>query len=302
MYLAFTKLEAYYEKRIANVLLIASLFLTACGAEHPSSPASTPNSANSDTTASAPDTQKPDADLPGATEELSEFDSIVIDVMAADICVTTGKEWSVSYSLSDKEPIDRLGVRSGTLYVETSFDPTEHFAHDDWFVTVTIPEGTALKKVELETLSGNVDAQNFTCDSASLDTASGDIFIENISARKMELKTISDDLVAANISATNLETSTISGDLSITGELGEAELNSASGDIDVTGSILTEGEIETISSDVALTLNHPISLEAGSTGTITLNGQKFENTVQTNDGVPVKVSSISGRIDITTND
>lgn len=290
------------KKQIVSVLLIASLCLTACGAKHPSSLAATSGPAKPDTSTSASDAQKPNEDLPGTTEELSEFDSIVIDVMAADICVTTGKGWSVSYSLSDKEPIDRLGVRSGTLYVETSFDPTEHFEHDDWFVTVTIPEGTTLKKVELETLSGNVDAQNFICDSASLDTTSGDIFIENVGARKMELKTISDDLVAANISATNLEASTISGDLSVAGDLGEAELNSASGDIDVTGSIATEGEIETISSDVTLTLNHPISLEAGSTGTITLNGQKFENAVQTNDGVPVKVSSISGRIDITTND
>lgn len=287
--------------RIASVLLIASLFLTACGAERPSSPASTPDAGNPEASATAPDTQKPTENLPGTTEELSEFDSIVIDVMAADICVTTGDEWSVSYSLSDKEPIDRLGVRSGTLYVETSFDPTEHFEHKDWFVTVTIPEGTALKKVELETLSGNVDAQDFTCDSASLDTASGDIFIENVTAQKMELKTISDDLVAANISASNLEASTISGDLSVAGDFGEVELNSASGDIDVTGSIATEGEMETISSDVNLTLNHPISLEAGSTGTITVNGQKFENAVQTNDGVPVKVSSISGRIDVTTN-
>lgn len=291
------------KKQIISVLLIASLFLTACGAEQPSSPAPTPEEAAPQTATAVPDTQEMDSGLLGATEELAEFDSIVIDVMAADIYVTTGDTWSVSYSLSDKEPIDRLGVQSGTLYVETTFDPTERFSHRDWFVTVTIPEGTNLKKVELATLSGNVDAQDFACDSAFLNTASGDILIENVTAQKMELKTISDDLVAANIAAADFEASTISGDLSVAGDFDEADIKSTSGDIEVIGSITTEGSIETISSDVELTVNGPIALEASSTDTITVNGQKFKKTVQTNgDGASVKISSISGRIDVTTND
>ena len=286
------------KKHILSAFLITSLLLTACGTD-----SSVPSVPSSDTSPDSTVSSSPaDPASSGNTQTLEAFDSIEIDVLAADIRVITGDEWAVSYHFSDKEPIKCLEVRAGKLNIETSFDPTEYFDRsNDWFVTVTIPEGTELKDIELETISGNVEADGFTCRSIKLETASGTVNAENITARNMELKSISSKVNANAISVSDLEASTISDDLTLSGDFGELDVNSASGKIDITGSISAEGEIETVSSDITLTVNQPISLQAGSAESITINGEKVGNSIRTNDGVPVKVGSISGKIDIQIN-
>ena len=52
-------------------------------------------------------------------QTLSEFHSIEIDVLAADVQIIAGKEWSISYHLSNQEPLERFGVEDGMLYVDT---------------------------------------------------------------------------------------------------------------------------------------------------------------------------------------
>lgn len=263
---------------LASILCAALLLLTACGNSSSASPVG----------------GKDDPSLPGETQTLEPFDSMEIDVLAADIRVIPGEEWSISYNLSEKEPLKHFGVEQGTLYVETSFDPSEHFEHANWFVIVTIPAGTSLDEIELETISGSVEFQGFSCDSISLSSTSGKVTAQDVTARDLDLKSTSAKITADNVSADHLEAETVSSDLCVNGSFGKLELSSVSGDMDVCGSISILGALENVSGDISLSLNHAAALQAGSRGTILLNGAQADTPIQLDGDIPVKVKSVSG--------
>lgn len=272
---------------LASILCAALLVLTACGDSSP--------------TASYGQGEKVDPSLPGDSQTLEAFHSIEVDVLAADIQILPGEDWSLSYNLSEKEPLKHFGVEQGTLYVETSFDPSEHFEHKNWFVTITVPTGTSLDEVELDTLSGNVDVQGFSCDSISLSSTSGNVTAQDITAREVELDSTSGKITASNVSANSLEAESISDDLRVEGTFGKLELSTTSGDIEATGSISIMGTLESVSGDIAMSLNHAAALQASSTGTILLNGAQVSAPVTMDGGAPVKVKSISGDLILQTN-
>ena len=267
----------------------ASMLLTACGAfAEPSANAKMPAETES-------------VLLQGETQVLSEFHSIEIDVTAADIQVVPGKQWAISYHLSEKEPIKRFGVQNGTLYVKTMFNAKEHFERNqDWFVTVTVPETAVLSEVDLETISGNVQVQGMNCDEVSLSSTSGDVSAEGITGREVGLETVSGSITAKAISSASLEAETVSGSMSVNGAFAELETETISGSTEVSGSISMEGALQSTSGNITLSLDRPASISAGSVGGVTLNGEKAKNPLQLYEGAPIKIQSVSGKIDIQT--
>lgn len=276
---------------IASMCLAASMLLTACGAfAEPSLNAEAKMPAGTESTL-----------LQGETQVLSEFHSIEIDVMAADIRVIPGEQWAVSYHLSEKEPVKRFGVQNGTLYVETTFNPKERFdRNQDWFVTVTVPETAVLSEVDLETISGNVQVQGMNCDELSMSSTSGDVSAEGITAREVGMESVSGSITGKTISSASLEAETVSGSVSVDGAFAELETETISGSTDVSGSITMEGTLQSTSGNITLSLNHSASISAGSVGGVTLNGEKAKNPLQLQEGAPIKIQSVSGKISIQT--
>lgn len=283
-----------------SAALALSLIITSCSRVDP--PPSTPD-VDKEPQAAAPQVEDSIEQLPGEKKALAEFDSIEIDVLAADIRVVAGDEWSVSYHLSDKEPLKRIGVEGDTLYVETAFDPTEYYDRQvDWFVLVTVPTETALSDLELETLSGNVEIQGVSCDTAQLSSVSGKIKMKDIDAKQLDLKTTSDKIDVEEVCAENLEAETISGDLDISGTLGELNTKTVTGRTRISGSISAECMIESTSGNISLSVDHPADVMASSMETITLNDTHWKGKVRSGEGVSVTIESISGKIDVETAD
>lgn len=273
---------------LVSVFLAASLMLTACNSsDQPSStPPAASGSPHTETDISAPQTEP---------QKLERFDSVKIDVLAADIYVVPGDGWSISYQLSEKEPLDHFGVEGSTLYFETSFDSKEYFdRNEDWFVTVTVPANSPLSKLELETLSGNVEIRGFSCDTAELSSISGKVDAQDISAQTMELESTSGDITTVNLSAGDLEAETVSSDLCIAGIFNELDLHTVSGDTEAAGSISGKASLESTSGNISLSVSHAISLQANSFGTITLNGSQSKGPVSVGSGTPVNLESFSG--------
>ncbi len=242
-----------------------------------------------------------DKQLQGETQTLEEFRSIEIEVLAADIRVVQGEQWAVSYQLSEKEPLKCLKVENGTLYLETTFDAREYFdRNDEWFVTVTVPEGAALDEVELDTLSGNAGIQGFQCDSASLSSTSGTVEAKQIDARELSLESVSGSVTASAVSADEMEAETVSGEIRLEGAFGEVETDSISGAVEVEGSVSRKGSMESTSGAMTLLLSHEAAVQASSMGEITLNGSKESSPLKTSTGVPVVLKSISGKISVQT--
>lgn len=272
-----------------GTLLTLSLWMTACGA--PAQPPAAPDPAGETLRGT----------LPGETQTLDAFTSVEIDVLAADLRVVPGQQWAVSYNLSEKEPIKRLGVEGGTLYVETSFDPKQYFDRSqDWFVTVTVPEGTALSQVELDTLSGHVSVQGVSCDDLSLSSTSGDVGVQDVTAGEADLESTSGNVTAARLTADSLDAETVSGGVQVDGTFKTLETDTISGETQVSGAISTEGTLKSTSGSIGLTLSHAAAVRADSMGTITLNGEESRSPVRLQTGVPVTLQSVSGKLTIQT--
>ncbi len=274
------------KKIMASLFCVLLLLLTACHSA-PSFP-------------TAPDSGKDDSPLSAEAQTLEPFSSVEIDVLAADISVIPGEEWSISYNLSEKEPLKRFGVEQGTLYVETTFDPSEHFEHKDWFITVTVPADASFYEIDLDTISGSVELRGIACDSASLSSTSGKVEAQDIRARELEMDATSEKITAANVSCDSFEAETVSSDVQAEGIFGEMEVSTVSGNAAVTGSISLKGELESVSGNISLELNHSASMQASSRGTILLNGTKMDAPITSGSGIPITIRSVSGDLTIKT--
>ena len=119
----------------------------------------------------------------------------------------------------------------------------------DIALDIKIPAG--MPRVELKTLSGDLDVRDVTPEQLSIHTTSGDIEIRHVTADGMRVNATSGDIIGSQISCTDLNVNVTSGDL----ELEDAEatmlyLNTTSGDISgnyMRGNIV---EIGTASGDV----------------------------------------------------
>lgn len=239
--------------------------------------------------------------LQAETQTLAEFSSVKIDVLAADISIVPGEQWTISYSLSDKEPIKRLAVEEGTLYLETGFNSKEYFdRNQNWFVTVTIPKDASLTDVDLDTLSGNVDIQGFSCEAAILSSTSGAIDAKGITAEEMTMESVSGKISGTGLSSERLDVETVSSGMSVDGAFGVLKTATVSGDTGLSGSISTKGLVKSTSGNIELTVSCP-SVQASSHGPITLNGDRVDSPLKLNDNVAVTLKSVSGGISIKTN-
>lgn len=277
---------------VVSTLLAASLWMTGCDAQ--SERPAAPGPAGSGFTQTNPDSAAESKTVP-------EFHSIEIDVLAADIRIVPGEDWSVSYNLSKKEPVKQAGVERGTLYVETSFDSKEYFDRTgDWFITVTIPEEAELSEVELETISGNIEVQGVSCERSSMSSVSGTIDTEDVAAGELELETASGIIAASGLTADRLEAETISSDLELSGVFGNMETSTVSGETTISGSISERGTIGSTSGDIALSLDHAASVSARSMGAIVVNGERKDKKFETFGDIPIEVKSVSGGITVRT--
>lgn len=284
---------------VMGLALAMLLGMTACGRR--GEPTAFVGSSESPPELAAPQSSGSSHALRLEPQEVEEFSNIEVDVLAADIRLCPGEGWSVAYQVSDKEPIERLEVAGGTLYVETAFDPDGYFEHSsDWHVTVTVPKDAPLSKLKLHTLSGTVALSDLSCQSASLHSLSGEVEVQNLTAGELELETASGAIETKGLSAEQLKVETVSGDLCLDGALGALEANTVSGALEVEGSLAKSGDLNGVSGSIKLTLSHDAALEVSTYGKLAYNGSSVRGSLQTEEGVPVTIKSVSGDVTIET--
>ena len=282
-------------RRFLMPCLSALLLLSACGQAPATPPASdkTSSATTESTAASAAGSQT-------AQLELSAFSNIEVDVLAADIRLVPGETWSLSYALSEKEPVEQVGVVGDTLYLETRFDLLKRpELVDGWHVTITVPEDAQLLEIDLETVAGSIEADGFTCTEGSFATTAGPITLTDLTARELDAETVAGDLTITNSSADQVDVESTSGSLTVEGRFGSLETDAISGSTAVTAALSLSAELESVSGGIGLSLTNPAALTASSAGGVTLNGEKVRGTLTTTGGTPVEVKSVSGQIAIT---
>lgn len=154
------------------------------------------------------------------TEELSvdEFSNLVFDTTISNINVKTGDSYMVSYKCN-KRLVPKIKSSGDTLTISQS-KGANYRRNTTSEITVTIPEGTALNKLSLDTGVGDLyvtDCSFATCD---VDGGTGNLSFENCSFDEMYI-----DGGTGNITVTSSQ--------SLDGYM--MDLDSGTGDITING-------------------------------------------------------------------
>ena len=187
------------------------------------------------------------------------IDAIQIDWVSGDVTVKIGETDQIVFSetgadLTEKTAL-RYGVQGSTLAIHYCDDqPFINVALPDKQLTVIVPASLAanLRELSVGTVSADVfiDDPTFRLEKLDVETVSGNLNAVMDFAGIVELDTVSGGLTV-NASVNKFKAESVSGNLSINGAVNEFEANSNSGTLSVTGR-LNRFETESVSGDVLL--------------------------------------------------
>ena len=169
------------------------------------------------------------------------IDAVQIDWVSGDVTIKIGETDQIVFSESGaglaEETALRYAVQGSTLGI--------HYCDNQNFVNINLPS-KQLTVILPATLAANLRE-------ISVGTVSADVTIDDpaFHMEKLDVETVSGNLNAVLDFAGKMELETVSGNLSVNGAISEFEANSNSGFLSVTGGI-KKFETESISGDVLL--------------------------------------------------
>lgn len=234
-----------------------------------------------------------------STLSLTPFQSIQVNVIAADIRVVVGDQWKIDYSLSNIEKPIQCEVRNGTLYFETTKDQRFSTSHRNRYVTITVPRLEEFQNISLTTVSGDIELESVTTQSARFKTTSGDVELDQVTAQQLDVKCISGSVETSQCRIDSLGVDIVSGDIEAHGDFDRLSLKTVSGDSLVVGTIGTSCSIDGVSGDMEVRVPHSLNISARTRGEITVNNSGYERQVEIgNNGPRVEIKSTTGDISI----
>lgn len=162
-----------------------------------------------------------------------------------------------------------------------------------------------LNSLEISTTSGKLNLLDVkTKDNFKIKTLSGDINIENIEANTIKFASTSGKIECYNINSNLINIANISGEIYLE-SLKADELNIAvtSSDVELDYiDISKEINIATVSGDIDLILDKKDYAYSAQTinGIISIDKNEYEKSFTTNKGLPIKLKTVSGEININT--
>lgn len=240
-----------------------------------------------------------ETNLANEDTKIDGFTDIDIDVMSANIFLVYGDDYSLKYNIHDREKIETLDVSNGVLHFSTTFKLDMNVDYGDWYVQVTVPKGTEMGDLNLNTVSGNIAIEDSILKNAKLKSISGEVSIINSKIDTAEIKSVSNKILIEDSEILKIKAENKSDDILLTGTFHDIDLYSVSGDLIIKGTPSNQSKIETISGNIDLFLTEDSEVSAKSYGEIKYNnndqGYQFSNS-QGSDYIYLK--SVSGKIQI----
>ncbi len=165
---------------------------------------------------------------------LDSFTNIDLSCDSYDIVVTQGDSFSLSYP-EYTNIHTTYSIENDTLKLESKSEHTVNFSlsgsSSDYTLVLTIPSRQALKKITLNSSSGDIELSNLTFDQINIASDYGDITLANLSGNALKLKADSGNV---NLSDTELASGNFTlnyGDFDVKSTtISECELVNDSGD------------------------------------------------------------------------
>ncbi len=193
----------------------------------------------------------------------SDITEVIAETDCADIVVEPSADGSVHFDCDyDATPGQKLGYKidyhceDGKAYAIIK----KKSATSGFFKKLLGPETLYVKipdrleRINLSSLSGDVDVSNVTVKRADLKTMSGDVVINAVNNKDVYASTMSGDVNAVNLSAVIAELKTISGDVEFSGDSENLSVSSTSGDLNVKAERTKVVRAVSVSGDINLEL------------------------------------------------
>ncbi len=239
--------------------------------------------------------------------DLDEFDKLQLEISSADVVVTTGDAFTISYKTREgEEPV--VTQESGSLTVK---QPSKGFVMFDFGFgegldnyVITIPDGKTAD------LTAHISSGDLTFDrvgiSGSITSSSGDVMLNDVEGDDLTVKTSSGEIYGDKVKVGKCDFSSSSGDIALL-RVNTDAINciTSSGDISLFNSEAGDISCKASSGEISMGLNsaeadHSYDIHTSS-GDIVLNGVEYEKNFSKEAGAgKISLETSSGDIDIQT--
>lgn len=219
-----------------------------------------------------------------ASDAKIRFNSIEGDVR---VVVGSNNRWQLSGTLSDS--VERVVINGDeqAWTIELKYHQNKRsFGSSD--LTLSVP---AQVKLDLQTVSADVDVDALTGERVEVQTVSGDIS-SRAQPRRLEIQSVSGDLDlrAGAYQTTQLET--VSGDIDARELNGSLDAQSVSGEIRISEAQLNQARLESVSGDLNLTLE----LSSGASLKASSHSGDVHVRIPELDDLDIQIETFSGDI------
>jgi len=110
-----------------------------------------------------------------------EFDRITLNLGAANVSVQEGTEFRATGRLPDRV---NISTSDNTLIIEEArrggFSLNFGFPRQNYYLTITVPHGTVLDTLDLESGAGRLDVRNIEANRADISSGAGNVNLRNV--------------------------------------------------------------------------------------------------------------------------
>ena len=226
---------------------------------------------------------------------VDEIETIEIRSVNSDINIINTEEDSIRVVIYDvKNKRIEVTDRNGRLVIRNQhrtfcFIFCINTSHRNSRINVYVPEEFQ-GSISINTVSGDVDIENFVMNDVNVRTVSGDITIKEVN--EADLYTVSGDIRINSVDQLNMRS--VSGNLTVLNVFDYLIVQTTSGNVAITDAyLLNDSSIRTVSGTVLIDALNEVTVNARSTsGRVSI----FENT--RNSDIELDISTVSGNINI----
>lgn len=196
-------------------------------------------------------------------EELDAFQSIDFDINVADITITSGDTYSISYQTRKKALIPSYEIKDGTLYVKQAPAETLHGLTHNTSCTlmITVPKNTVLSQITGKSAVGDFTMENTSAIQMDVSVNVGDTELTDVVLQQVtigsDVGNISLEDVTFDIA--NLTSNVGDVDVDVTAALSlddfQMDLSCGFGEIEVNDNSYHEKYQSNIASEKSLTVS-----------------------------------------------
>jgi len=196
--------------------------------------------------------------------------SLDIDWVSGSVDFVIHEDDHFGFSEHSDRPIEDaykmvVGQKGNTLEVDYTDKVPLLGSIPTKYLTVYIPaaKAAAMNEIRISVTSAEVSVSGITADKLIVSSVSGEVYAEEMTLRYVSIETTSGEVMLNQLGTScTAEMNTVSGDIDLSGNYQEVEANSTSGEVKISLSAPSqELEIDTTSGDVTLQIPDGMGLE-----------------------------------------